>query len=1105
MRGLIRWYVILLQFLPIVQYARAENLHGKRLAEVLNIESGLSQSLVSALLVDEYGFLWIGTQDGLNRYDGYSFTNYRNNPLDSASLCSNSINKICEDTKGNLWIGTWRGLSYLDRATGKFINYYHNPSDTKTLSSNRIHNIYRDRQGVVWIKTPESLDRFNPESNTFDRFPHYYDPFTNAAYMDGYAIFEDSQSRFWVGTKDGLLLFDRNLGLFKRFSNDPSNSNSISSNNIRGIVEDEKGNIWIATNDGLNKLSNIKHGFRRYYSQSGVSNSLLSNEINALFIDSKGVLWIATNEGVSTYRESSGFSTVSKLALNPDALNTSITSIVEDSSRVIWMGTLSGLIKWDIKDQKFPLYSKDQEGNNLFGNNMIGSIYEDNGMLWVGTWNSGLYMLNRKTSSITKYSSRLNYPYKIASDNVHGIYALQGGEVLISTMEGVQVYNASTKSFSDFFKKKGVDASSLFKNNRVYSVLQDSKKVIWFGTSLGLYKFNGTAIEQYQHNPSDSTTLTSNEVYSMVQDADYLWLGTLTGLNRMDLSSGKVKRYTKSKTYTKGNLASNDIISLHIDAKENLWVGSSSGLHIYDRSKDSFKLITEEDGLPNNLIYNIEEDNNGQIWVSTNWGIAKINPSSFAITSYGVNDGLQSYEFNLGASYKSQQGELFFGGISGLNAFYPDSISQTHSIPPVSFTQLEIVSPTGRVIIPLETKNEVVVKHPFSMISFEFSVLDFTHPDRNRYMYKLEGFDEDWIAVGYKHYAVFSSIPEGKYTLRIKGANSDGVWNEAGKSIVVVIKTQWWRTRDAIFIYGILLVLFLVIIFRIRTKISRRTTKLLKELEITMGEMEDQREELLFKNKSITDSINYAKRIQEALIPSESHFKKILPESFILLMPKDIVSGDFYWINETENRIFVAAIDCTGHGVPGAFMSIIGVELLRNIISVMGINDPAEILNLLDKGVRDTFSKSINDEASNVKDGMDVSFCVIDKENRTLQFAGAFSNLYLIRDNRLKEIKGQHYTVGFSYELEKPQFFSHTESIQEGDMIYIFTDGYVDQFGGPEGKKFKFRRFRHLLLNIHKYPLEIQKKHLLGSINEWKGENEQVDDILIIGIKPDLA
>ena len=272
-----------------------------------------------------------------------------------------------------------------------------------------------------------------------------------------------------------------------------------------------------------------------------------------------------------------------------------------------------------------------------------------------------------------------------------------------------------------------------------------------------------------------------------------------------------------------------------------------------------------------------------------------------------------------------------------------------------------------------------------------------------------------------------------------------------------------------------------------------------------MKEIETQKEELLLKNKDITDSIHYAKRIQEALIPTEQQFFRVIPDSFIFYMPKDIVSGDFYWVNETENKIFVAAIDCTGHGVPGAFMSIIGIELLRNITNVMGLNDAAEILNLLDKGVHDTFSKGSEETSARVKDGMDVSFCVIDKEHNTLQFAGAFSNLFLIRNSKIIEIKGDRYTIGVGAEPDKPLFNSHFIPVEPDDMIYMFTDGFVDQFGGPDGKKYKYRRFRQLLLYIHKLPLQEQKEQLGKSINDWMGELEQVDDILIIGIKPDLS
>jgi serine phosphatase RsbU (regulator of sigma subunit) len=372
-------------------------------------------------------------------------------------------------------------------------------------------------------------------------------------------------------------------------------------------------------------------------------------------------------------------------------------------------------------------------------------------------------------------------------------------------------------------------------------------------------------------------------------------------------------------------------------------------------------------------------------------------------------------------------------------------------------------------------------------------------------MYKVEGLDNDWIELGTKRSATFSNPGEGTYLFSVKGSNNDNVWSEQDETIRIIVKTLFWKSKVAIAIYSLLVFVALFVFVRSRTLNQRRTSRLLKEREQTMSKIERQKEELIIKNKSITDSIHYAKRIQEALIPGESHFKQIIPDSFILYLPKDIVSGDFYWINETQNKIFVAVIDCTGHGVPGAFMSIIGIELLRNITNIQGVNDAAEILNRLNVGVYDTFRVGVGQGETNVKDGMDVSFCVLDKENNTLQFAGAFTNLYIIRDSKIIEIKGDRFSVGTEGEMEKPLFKSHIIPIEQSDMIYMFTDGYVDQFGGAEGKKFKFRRFRHLLLSIHKLPLEEQKKGLRDSILEWRGDQEQVDDILIIGIKPDLS
>ena len=316
------------------------------------------------------------------------------------------------------------------------------------------------------------------------------------------------------------------------------------------------------------------------------------------------------------------------------------------------------------------------------------------------------------------------------------------------------------------------------------------------------------------------------------------------------------------------------------------------------------------------------------------------------------------------------------------------------------------------------------------------------------------------------------------------------------------VKTPVLQTRIAYFIYGIIIIFLIYFLVQYRTKNLRKANQILIEKDIASREVEKQRQELAIKNKNITSSIQYAKKIQEALLPSDVMFKKLLPDSFILFKPKDIVSGDFYWITERNNKVFVSAVDCTGHGVPGAFMSLIGFKILENIIKVQSIEKPSEILNILSMGIENTFHRDEEDYL--LKDGMDLAFCAFDRNKKQLEYAGAFNPLYLIRDNKLIETRADRFSIGLKHELNtQNEYTNHSVSIKKGDMIYLFSDGYPDQFGGPNGKKFMYRRFRHMLLTIHKLPLQEQKDFLEKSIETWKGDKyDQVDDILVIGIRP---
>jgi ligand-binding sensor domain-containing protein/serine phosphatase RsbU (regulator of sigma subunit) len=1099
--------VLLLNTQAIQGWSIVANGHKVRV-DLFNVDRGLPQTAIMCLFQDSQGFIWLGTQDGLCRYDGYGFATYRNNPLDTGSIQNNYIYSIAEDRKGRLWIGTGGGLSMIDRKTYRFRNFRSIPGDPNSLSGDRIYFVYEDRQGSIWAKTHQSLDRIDPGSFEVTRFTHYNDLFTASTDLSDFSLYEDSRSQLWVGTKDGLMLFDRQLNLFKRYAHDPSNPKSISNDRIKAICEDGEGNLWVGTENGLNRLSTDRKNFTRYYQSPANGTPLPGNVVNDLQFDRKGFLWIGTDLGLCSFdTKQNTFTSYRDLFFQGEKLALAqVTSIIEDKSGILWIGTLQGLIKWDRRGSRFKSYSSSSNGSPLFSNNFVASIFQnDDGNVWVGTWGAGLHIFNPKTLQNIRYSSETP-SRRIVNNFVHVICKTRKGEILIGTRDGVQLYQPDSKRFVDYFSAKGIPQNQIFSNNRVYAIVEDARGNLWIGTRIGLHRVSSSAIRSLYYDINDSLSISSNEVYDVIIDSEGLvWVGTRNGLNCIDPSTLVAKRFFQSGQYTGNELISDEILCLHQDRRGLIWIGTVAGLHRYDKNTGRFELVTSFRNLPSNLVNSIEEDDRGNIWVSTNWGIAMFNPITNEIKTFDVNDGIQSQEFNIGSSYKSRTGEIFFGGISGYSSFYPDSLFSFQQPPPIAITTIEVFGANNREVIPADGLSEITLNRKFSLLTIEFAALDFTRPEKNAFRYRMEGLEDQWIDIGTRHSATFSHLQEGVYHFRVVGANSDLVWNDEGKTIKITVVASFWETRLAFILYGVLLVLAILVYLRSRTRNLRRTKRLLKEREFVMAQLEKQKEELMLKNKNITDSINYAKRIQEAIMPSVAHFKKLLPDSFILYMPKDIVSGDFYWVNETHNKIFVAVIDCTGHGVPGAFMSIIGVELLRNITNNQGIDDASEILNRLNIGISDTFAKGINEEGLKVKDGMDVAFCVVDKENNTLQYAGAFSNMFLIRDSKITEIKGDRYSVGMGNEPGRQLFSSHYIPIQPDDMIYIFTDGYVDQFGGPEGKKYKFRRFRHLLLNIHKFPLETQRQYLIDSINEWKGSHEQVDDILIIGIKPDLS
>jgi len=1069
--------------------------------QLFSIESGLTQTYVTALFQDSRGFLWIGTEDGLNRYEGSRFRNYRNRHDDTSSICNNYIRAICEDFNANIWIATNYGLSMYSRVSGRFKNFYHDPENSNSLSSNKIYNVMCDREGYIWVKTNESLEKFSFERNIFISYKHYLDVFNYSSEVLRYPLCQDFKGDIWVGTKDGLNRFDIQKEVFERFEHNATNKTSISNNSINELFQDKGKNLWIGTANGLCLFNRLNNDFTRisgYADDGGVNdNNILSITENA-----SGELMIGKVLGFDLYHpvknEIQKYQYINYRNVSYGL--TSVNSLLLDVNNILWIGSKQGLTKIDQKDFKFDLNSVDYLNFEL-NNQAVYALWLDGDELWLGTDSKGIIIINRRNNNIRKYNTYTS-THKLINNSVYVIKEDRKNRVWIGTESGLNIYDKRTNQIS-IINEKGEGRKSYFDKNRIFSICHTQANVTYIGTRQGLFLIDSSRIERLPILKADGIDYTINQVFTVVENKmGYLWIGTDQGLFYYNPVIKTAQIFSSWKANVNEKISNNYVYSLLIDSDDVLWIGTASGLNSYSFDENKIVTYTVENGLPNDVIYSIIEDDMGNLWVSTNYGLVRFDKASLSFTSFDLADGLQGYEFNINAVHKSFEGELFFGGINGYNSFFPEAVKYNLKIPNIEITSFELFNKGGNKKMYVANGSVVIIPADNNLINVEFAALDFTYPEKNNYSYQLSriGESSEWVALGTRNMATFSNLQQGEYLLKIRGSNSDNIWNEEGIVISLKVMGPFYTSIVAYIVYFISFVLIVYLWFLFRTRKLRKSNKILREKELASIEVEKQKELLTIKNKNITDSINYAKRIQEALMPSEKIFKKILPNSFVYHRPKDIVSGDFYWINEKNGKIYVAAVDCTGHGVPGAFMSILGFELFRRITLNEGIDSPDVILNKLTTEFSSFF---MDQETLALRDGMDVTFCVIDKEKSIIEFSGAINPLYVIRENKIIEHKGDRFSVSLMME-DNYQFTKKTIHLKKGDMVYLFSDGYADQFGGPEGKKYKYRRFRSLLLNIHKLPMEEQKLFLDESMENWKGRFEQVDDILIIGITADF-
>jgi len=635
---------------------------------------------------------------------------------------------------------------------------------------------------------------------------HHNLSFENISIKDGlsqvsiYSIMQDSKGFMWFGTFDGLNKYDGYN--FTVFSTDPNNPNSLSNDIIQSIYEDRSDILWIGTDGGgLNKFDQEKGQFIHYRHDPNDSNSLSDDKVFSIYEDRSGILWIGTEGG--------------------------------------------GLNKFDQEKGQFIYYTHDPNNPMSLSNDKVFSIYEDrSGILWIGTNGGGLNKFDREKEQFTRYQHDPNNPMSLSNDNVFSIYEERPGILWIGTNGGgLNIFDREKEQFSH--NKHDSSNPKSLNNDHVQSIYEDRSGILWIGTwGGGISKFDRYKEQfgHYKHDPNSSNSLSSNIVISIYEDrSGILWIGTRGGgLDKFDQEKDQFTRYMHDPN-DPYSLSNNNVFSIFEDRSGILWIGTHAGLNKFDREKEQFIYYRKKDGLPNDVIYGIKEDNKNNIWVSTNKGISKFNPKTGKFKNFDVNDGLQSNEFNGGAHFQSEDGRIFFGGVNGFNVFHPDSLRSNTYIPPVVITDFQIFNKTVAIQsdgsvegIPslsrhISVTNEILLSYQESVFSFEFSALDYSVPGKNQYAYMMEGFDKDWFYTDAdRRIATYTNLDAGEYIFKVKASNNNGIWNEEGHSIKIIITPPYWQTWWFRLLTVITIIALVITAHRYRTKEIEASNKRLK-------------------------------------------------------------------------------------------------------------------------------------------------------------------------------------------------------------------------------------------------------------------------------------
>ncbi|MTI88231.1 MAG: GHKL domain-containing protein [Balneolaceae bacterium] len=842
----------------------------------LTLEDGISQSTVSDIFQDEKGFIWMATLEGINRFDGNNFTIFKNEIGDSNSITNSFVDDLQGDGEGNLWGTTNNGLSKINLRTEQITQYFHDPEDPHSITHNSTVAMLLDGNGDLWITSIHGVSRYIPDK---DHFQRYYSPEGSS---NGFTeILEDHKGTIWLGSgEEGLFIFDREKEEVVPFHNFKDTSESLSKSTVFKIFEDSRHNIWVGTSKGLKKINPGRDKIQTFYSAPNDPHSLSNNIVNDIYEDSYGHFWVGTNDGLNLYnRENQNFYVYKSDPGDPNSMiGDRISVIYEDDQNILWIGNWTGGINmFDYNNKGFKHYKKEPSGSKGLSNNTVWDFSEVDGTVWLGT-DGGLNSFSPATKSFETYLADDTDPRSLLSNIIIDITKDEQNNLWMATSEGLNKFNPQSKKFTSYTNNPD-DPESLVAGNLISVYSDPEKDVIWIGSGgsgMSRMDLSKRTIKNFVSDPNDPSSISSNSVSAIFRDSKgVLWIGTYNGLNKMNEEEGTFQSYVEDRTDS-SSISNSLVTYIFEDSKKRLWVSTLNGLNLYDRETETFTYFTENEGLPNNTIYAMEEDGDGNLYVSTNFGLSRFNPEEYTFSNYDIRDGLQDNEFNIGSVLRSSTGELYFGGINGFNVFKPDSIKKNPHKPPVVLTKFELYNhqvPVGEyegreyLKKTITYTDTLILPHTADVFSFEFAALDYAIPEKNQFAYKMENFEENWNYVGHRNYVTYTNLPPGEFIFRVKAANNDGVWNEVGTSLIVVITPPFWQTTWFYVIVVICLtaVIFTGYRFRVRsiTEHNRHLEQVVKE---RTSELDEKNSQLADKNEHLEELLQELKDTRNELV-----------------------------------------------------------------------------------------------------------------------------------------------------------------------------------------------------------------------------------------------